>query len=161
MSVLMIEDTDASQGDLLLCEADFPPNYVNMKHPEDGKVTETPITPEFIRHKRPHHHRLVLRASFKLPNNNKFVAFSFVCDTGVPGSFYLAPFADKILEDGGRSLEDEAGNTYLTVLDKPAATQETPRSHQPANVIGLSMLEKLGLSVYPGGFSFEKKFEYF
>ena len=155
----MIDDAEASQADLLLSEADFPTNYIDMRHPKDGKATDKPITPEFIRNKRPHHHRLILRASVKL-ESGKCVPFSFVCDTGAPGSFYRAPFADKILADGGRRLEDEAGNTYIKVLGKPAATQETPRTHQPANIFGLSILEKLQLSVIPGGFSFAVKFDY-
>lgn len=159
MSVLMMDGAEASQGDLLLCEADFPSSYVNMKHPGDGILTDVPITPEFIRHHRPHHHRHILRASFKV-KNCKYVALSFVCDTGAPGSFYLSPWADRILEEGGRRLEDEAGNTYIRVLDKPAATQETPRTHQPANIMGLSIIEKFRMSVVPNSFSFEVQFKH-
>lgn len=156
----MVEDVEASEGDLLLCEADFPANFSGMKHPEDGMLLDNPITPEFIRHKRPHHHRLLLRVSFKL-ENGKYVPFTFVCDTGAPGSFYLSHFADKILEDGDRRKEDDAGNTFITVLNRPAATQETPRNHQPGNIIGLSLIEKLGLVVEKGTFKFIETFDCF
>lgn len=107
MSVLIVEDVEVSEGDLILGEADYPVNFAGMKHPEDGIPVDTPITPEFIRHKRPHNHRLLLRISFKL-ENGKYVPFTFVCVTGAPGSFYLAPFADKILDKGGRRKEDDA-----------------------------------------------------
>lgn len=159
MSILMMDGAEASQGDLFLCEADFPPSYVDMKHPDDGILTDEPIRPEFYRHRRPHHHRLIFRASFKV-NNGKYVALSFVCDTGAPGSFYLSPWADRILEEGGRRLEDEAGNTYVDVLNRPAATQETPRTHQPANIMGLSLLEKFRMLVVPEGFSFQVEFNH-
>ena len=155
-----MDGAEASYGDLQLCGADFPTHYVDMRHPDDGKITDESIEPEFYRHRRPHHHRLILRISFQL-ENGKYVALSFVYDTGAPGSFYLSPWADEILADGGRRLEGEAGNTYLKVLDKAAATQETPRTHQPANIIGLSMLEKLQFSVTPGAFTFAEQFPYF
>ena len=108
------------------------------------------------------HHRLLLRVSFKLANG-KFVALTFVCDTGAPDGLYLSPEADKILADGGRRMEDEAGNTYMDILGKPAATRDTPRTtHQPANMIGLSLRERLGLSLEEdGGFSFQQKFDFF
>ena len=160
-SVLIVEDVEASEGDLLLCEADLPANFAGMKHPEDGMLRDTPIPPEFIRHKRPHHHRLLLRVSFKLESSGNYVPFTFVCDTGAPGSFYLAPFADKILAEGGRHKEDDASNTFMTVLNRPAATQETPRNHQPGNSIGLSLIEKLGLVVEKGTFRFIETFDYF
>ena len=67
---------------------------------------------------------------------------------------------DKILADGGRRLEDEAGNTYIAVLEKNAATRDTPRTHQPGNIIGLTMLGRLGLSVDDDSFSFKTKTYY-
>jgi hypothetical protein len=159
MSLLMVDDTEVTEGDLLLHDADYPDSYVHMKHPEDGLPIERAIEPEFIRHRRAHHHRLLLRVSFKLVNG-KFAAFTFVCDTGAPDSFYLSPETDKILTDGGRRIEDEAGNTYIEILGKRAATRETPRTHQPGNIIGLSLLERLGLSVESEGFSFKQKFDF-
>lgn len=155
----MVDDNEVTEGDLVLHDADFPDSFVHMKHPEDGITADTAIEPEFIRHRRAHHHRLLLRASFKLAND-KFVAFTFVCDTGAPDSFYLSPETDKILSDGGRRVEDEAGNTYIEVLGKRAATRETPRTHQPGNIIGLTLLERLGLSVEIGEFSFKQKFDF-
>jgi hypothetical protein len=159
MSFLMIDDTEVAEGDLVLHDADFPDSYVHMKHPEDGVVVDGAIEPEFIRHKRAHHHRLLLRVSFRLANG-KFAAFTFVCDTGAPDSFYLSSESDKLLADGGRRLEDEAGNTYIEILGQRAATRETPRSHQPGNIIGLSLLERLGLSLEVGRFRFVQKFDY-
>jgi hypothetical protein len=63
-SALMVEQDDAADADLLLQEFDFPENYVNMAHPDDGNITSTPITPEFIRHSRRGHFRMLVRMSF-------------------------------------------------------------------------------------------------
>ena len=43
---------------LLLCDADFPCEYVNMQHPEDYKLQDAPITPSFIVNQRRGHARL-------------------------------------------------------------------------------------------------------
>jgi hypothetical protein len=160
MSLLMVDDDKVTEGDLLLHDQDFPDSFVHMKHPEDGIIVDHAIVPECIRHRRAHHHRLLLRVSFKLANE-KFVPFTFVCDTGAPDSFYLSPYADKILADGGRRIEDEAGNTFIAILNHPAATRDTPATHQPGNIIGLTLLERLGFSMDVGGFSFKQKFDYF
>lgn len=160
MSLLMVDDTEVTEGDLLLHDADFPDSYVHMQHRQDGVVVDHAIQPEFVRHRRAHHHRLLLRVSFKL-ENDKFVSFTFVCDTGAPDSFYLSPATDRILADGGRRVEDEAGNTYIDILGSRAATRETPRTHQPANIIGLTLLERMGLSLDIEGFRFTQQFEYF
>jgi hypothetical protein len=160
MSLLIVDDDKVTESDLMLHDEDFPDFFIDMKHPEDGVIVDSAIIPDFIRHRRPHHHRLLFRVSFKL-TNGKYVPFTFVCDTGAPGSFYLSPCTDHILGSGGRRLEDDAGNTFMIILNYPAATKETPRTHQPGNIIGLTMLEKLGLSVDTTGFSFEEKFDYF
>jgi len=39
---LMVDQNDAADADLLLQEFDFPENYVNMAHPNDGTITSTP-----------------------------------------------------------------------------------------------------------------------
>jgi predicted aspartyl protease len=160
MSLLIVDDNDVTDGDLLLHSEDYPSTFRNMKHEDDEVIADSAIVPDFIRHRRPHHHRLLLRVSFKL-TNGRFVPFTFVCDTGAPSSFYLSPSADQILGDGGRRLEDDAGNTYMVIMGHRAATKETPSTHQPGNIIGLTMLEKLGLLVDTTGFSFQEKFDYF
>ena len=38
MSCLMMDGAEASQGDLLLCEADFPASYVDMRHPDEVRI---------------------------------------------------------------------------------------------------------------------------
>jgi hypothetical protein len=119
------EDSEVTVGDFLLHDADFPKGYVHMKHPDDAvvPVTEQAIAPVLTRHKRAHHHQLLLRVSFKL-QDEKFVAFTFVCDTGAPDSIYLSPETDEILFEGGRRIEDDAGNTYINILGNRAATAE-------------------------------------
>jgi hypothetical protein len=38
----MVEQDDAADADLLFQEFDFPENYVNMAHPNDGTIMSTP-----------------------------------------------------------------------------------------------------------------------
>ena len=40
MASLMV---NAEEGDLLLCDDDFPDNFVHMAHPDDGKITQEPV----------------------------------------------------------------------------------------------------------------------
>jgi hypothetical protein len=159
MSVLLVEDSEVTVGDFLLHDADFPKGYVHMKHPDDAVVTEQAIAPVLTRHKRAHHHRLLLRVLFKLQDGN-FVAFTFVCDTGAPDSMYRYLETDEILFEGGRRIEDDAGNTFINILGNRAATRETPRTHQPAKTIGLTLLEHLGLSL-EDRFTLKKSFDFF
>ncbi len=158
-SVLMMEETEISTGDLLLQDIDFPPNYVHMAHPDDYKPSETPIPLSCLRHENLGHCRLILRVSFRL-NDDTYIPVSFVCDTGAPSSFYLSEPARNALS-GGRLHVDELGNLYINdVLSKNAACKETPPNHQPGNLIGLRMLERLGMTLHEGGVSFKKAFAF-
>jgi hypothetical protein len=38
----MVEQDDVADADLLFQEFDFPENYVNMAHPNDGTIMSTP-----------------------------------------------------------------------------------------------------------------------
>jgi hypothetical protein len=76
-SLLMIDDTEVTEGDLFLHDADFPDSYVHMKHPEDEVVVDGAMEPEFIRHRRAHHHRLLLRVSFRLANGKLLLLLLF------------------------------------------------------------------------------------
>jgi hypothetical protein len=82
MSLLIVDDDKVTESDLMLHDEDFPDSFKDMKHPEDGVIVDSAIIPDFIRHRRPHHHRLLFRVSFKL-TNGKYVPFTFVCDTRV------------------------------------------------------------------------------
>jgi len=70
--------------------------------------------------------------------------------------------AHNILQDAGRIQETETMSEMVKVNGKPALVQETPRDHKPANILGLLMLERMGLQLRFGGFSFsDPNFQFF
>lgn len=152
-SALMVDQNDAADADLLLQEYDFPENYVNMAHPNDGTVTSTPMTPEFIRHSRRGHFRMLVRISLRL-GDDRFVPYTFVCDTGFPIHIYLSEPAMSVLEAAGRIETDELGSLFITVAGRKSAIRVTPHTHQPGNILGMLMLERFGLQMREGSFTF-------
>ena len=157
-SVLIIEH-DNPASDLLLHANDFPENYVNMAHPDDGKIMTTPITPELIRHSRLGYFRMLFRISIRL-GENRFVAYTFVCITGAPMHFYFPEQALVVLEAAGRVETDEFGSSFITVSGRKAVVRVTPNSHQPGNLMGMLMLERLGLKMTEGSFTFANPLPY-
>ena len=158
-SVLIIDIDDAASSDLLLHRGDFPENYVNMAHPNDGKIVTTPITPELIRHSRLGHFRMLFRVSFRLGENG-YVSYTFVCVTGAPMHFYFHEQALAVLEAAGRIETDEFGSSFLTVAGRKASVRVTPQTHLPGNLMGMLMLERLGLRMTEGSFTFAHPLPY-
>jgi hypothetical protein len=103
--VLLVDQDDAADADLLLQEYDFPDNYVNMAHPDDGIVQDDPITPQFIQHSRRGHFRMLVRISLRL-GEKSFVPYTFVCDTGAPIATLLS------LRTGYEGLKNGWPNRY-------------------------------------------------
>lgn len=129
----MIEENHVTENDLLLCEADFPANYVHMAHPDDYKLVDAPLPITCLLHQMIGHWRLILRVSFRLKNGN-YLPMSFVCNTGAPYDFYFSEEAMEKLMTGGRLKEDEIGNAYLdNVVGRKAAVRQTYYTHKPAN----------------------------
>lgn len=156
MAFLMV---DADEGDLLLSDDDFPENFIHMVHPDDGKITQQPIQREFIRHQRLGHHRLIFRTSIKLAER-EFMSFSFVLDTAAPASIYFSPGASLNSLNGKRVVE-EGDVVYMEIGGKKAAVKETPHTHRPANIIGLPLLERFGLTLHPDkSFTFSNDFAF-
>ena len=152
-SVLMVDQSDAADADLLLQEYDFPENYVNMAHPDDGTVSSTPITPEFIRHSRRGRFRMLVRISLRL-GDDRFVPYTFVCDTGAPIHIYLSEPAMSVLEAAGRIETDDLGSLFITTAGRKSAVRITPHTHQPGNILGMLMLERFGLQMHEESFTF-------
>jgi hypothetical protein len=46
---------------------------------------------------------------------------------------------------------DAAGNDYINTLLGPMSVRETPSTHQPANIMGMELLAKLGFYMQPDG----------
>lgn len=143
----MMDATEVTAADLLLQDADFPGNYVDMQHPEDYELVDGALA-EYIPHFSGHHNRLIIRICWKV--GNKYMPMSFVCDTGAPMGLYLSEKASNLLRRHGRVIEDETGNEYAEIPGVgKAAVEPTPPGHAPANIMGLRLLVKLGLSLRP------------
>lgn len=156
----MINATEVAAAELLLQDADFPKDYVNMQHPDDYIVIDKPFV-EYIVNSSAHHNRLIVRVCWKV-NDDKYIPMSFVCDTGAPTALYLSQKAYKLLTDCKRVLEDDAGNVYASVHGTgSAAVEPTPPGHAPANIIGLKLLMRLKLNLSSSNFVFENIQGYF
>lgn len=114
----MIEQNDAADADLVLQEYDFPENYVNMAHPNDGTISSTPITPECIRHSRRGRFRMLVRISLRLGDDDRFVPYTFACDTGVPIHMYLSEPATSVLEEADRIATDELVFLFIIIAGR-------------------------------------------
>lgn len=111
----MIADEQTVIEELLVHDEDFPPNYVDMAHPDDYKLTHEKIC-QFIMHKRfGRHNRLIARVPWKV-QKEKYVYISFICDTGAPSHFYLSKKkALTTLSDHNILQNDERNNLYVKV----------------------------------------------
>jgi hypothetical protein len=101
---MVLGNTDPSGNDLLLDLGNFPPNYVNGYHPDDGIFDTRPIISEYIIYAGDKRLRLFLRISFRVLLNEKIYYFplSFLIDTGAMENFYLSPRSKKCFEGTNR-----------------------------------------------------------
>lgn len=147
----MISEEDMVDSELMLHAADYPRNFVNKMHPDDGRIFTSPISPETIFHKRIHHNRLLLRICIKIAKN-KYIPFTFVCDTGAPQYLYLSERVREAISP--RIITDDI-NEFIMYNGKRITIAGTPSNHDDCNIMGLMMLDILGLKVCAGNFEFE------
>ncbi|PRP79047.1 hypothetical protein PROFUN_13125 [Planoprotostelium fungivorum] len=137
----MMDEPGGIIHELLLTEEDYPNNYVQMHHPDDYKMVDSPITPEKVLVRRGvAHTRLILR---------KYTSVSFVCDTGAPGYLYLSKKAKDAIKS--RIKEDEVGSLYIQVGGKKFLVHDSPAQHNSSNIVGLRALKIWGLDLSQGG----------
>jgi hypothetical protein len=148
----------AADADLVLDSFDFPQYYVNMSHAEDGVVQDNPIEPQYIRYSEVGHSRMFVRISVRV--GDKYVPYTFLCDTGLPAHLYLSEPAGTAVKKAGQIKKTEVGTPYMMMSDRVAAVRVTPRSHQPVNILGMLMLERLGLQMSEGSFTFTEPVDY-
>ena len=115
----MINSTDVSAAELLLQDAVFPDNFINMHHPDYYKIvySDTSVRVhfvEYIPHFNGHHNRLIIRICWKV-SDSEYMLMSFVCDTGAPMGFYLCNEAMALLKGYRRIIEDETGTEYAYI----------------------------------------------
>lgn len=141
----MVLDVETDPLPQLNSEMDFPRHFQDMAHPDDFKITNAPIQPEFIMHIRRGHTKMICRFSWKLADN-KYCATSFVVATCVPKHFYLSVKTIDMLDENNRIVEDDIGYCHIQLSDKKVRLGE---SNQPANIIGLDMVRQLGAIEFP------------
>jgi len=147
---------------LTLYDVDFPKNYINQCHPTDYTLLNEPII-EHIYNTHDFHYRLLLRISFKVEGiegveGEQFIPITFVCDTGAPLYFYLAPKTLELLKFTGRYIiDEELGIKYITIIStgKKMPIHETPSHHPNINIMGLKALGRFKLRVDDESFSFD------
>lgn len=155
----MMNSTEVSAADMLLQNADFPGNYVDMQHPNDYKVISKHFV-EYIPHFSGHNNRLIVRVCWR-KSDKEFIPMSLFCDTGAPMGLYLSTKAISLLRSIERIVEDETGNEYVEIFGiGKASIEPTPPGHAPANIIGLRVIMKLELSTGKGSFRFNNTSEY-
>lgn len=135
----------------------------------DYLVASAPMHPESIIHSvRDRPDRLWLRVSWKL-SEGKFVPMSFLLDMGYlgyPKHLYLSQRAIDMLEHARLiGVDADTDVEYTTLFGRKCCVELTPSVNQPANIIGLKMLHRLGLQLsevsgYPH-FTFATPFQYF
>lgn len=149
MSIMMIfpeEEEEVKQ--MLLCAEDFPPNYVNFAHPQDYHVSSQPIEPEHIfSHRQGTHNRLLWRVSWDI-GDGKFMPMTFMLDTGAPKQLYLSqPALSKLEEIGLLKIDEDTDACWVQLFGRKCGVERTPHGRDPANIIGLRMLLRLGLQL--------------
>jgi hypothetical protein len=138
--------------DVLIGKEDFPDNYVNMAHAGDYKPSSEAISPSFIYNRGGiKHDRIIARVAWKCPNGS-FMPMSYICDTGATRQIYLSKLGFLVLAEKGLIMQDpELGTKYALVNGKKVAILPTPITFEPANLIGLPLLARFGLTLSPDG----------
>ena len=161
---MICEEDEGGASSVLLCDADFPCDYVNLRHPEDYELQDAPIAPSFIVNQRRGHARLILRISWRV--GGKFMPMSFIVDTGAIHPIYLGTLGMRLMEAHGRLAVDELGNDIVKLhrgdgRECSVHYEATPRAFDPANIIGLRFLLRFGLVIDGATFAFKESFDHF
>ena len=152
IAILCADQGDDGPEQMMFCNDDFPAHYVDFAHPTDYVPSATPIEPEYIlSERRGRHNRLLFRVSWHVPGC--FVPLTFVIDTGSPKHLYLSERAMTMLEARGIVHWDvDLDQSWVWLFGRRCAVDRTPRCHDPANIIGLKLLMRMGLALHlPGG----------
>lgn len=75
---------------------------------------------------------------------------TFVLDTGAPKQLYLCQAALNKLEDLGMirmmNTDEDMDAQWVQLFGRKCGVERTPPGHDPANIIGLRMLTRMGYS---------------
>lgn len=140
-----MDSDDIVESFMILSDLDYPGYYNGRMHPNDGKSCSSPEKPELLYHAKTYHNRLLLRIPFKL-SDNEFVTFTFICNTGFPGFFYLSDKVHNVISR--RIISNKGGNNYIDINGELLSVFEVPSNYGDSNILGLEMLSMLGLRVH-------------
>lgn len=142
---MLITEEDMIETEMMVREWDYPEGYVGKMHPYDRKNFVVPINPETTLLTK-----LFFRIAIKI-SEDKYIPFTFVCDTGLPGYLYLSETTRDLIAP--RILSDEFSK-YIIFNDKKIKVSGTPPKHEDCNFMGLRILSILGLQLFPDHFTF-------
>ena len=155
----MISVEEEESCHVMLCAADFPQEYVNMQHPDDYSLQDSPIVPSFVVNQRQGHARLIFRISWQ--TGSKFMPMSFIVDTGAVHPVYFGNVGMRLMEAHRLLLLDDLGTDVVKLRDCSVQYKATPKCYDPANIIGLRFLLRFGLVLEGASFRFNEHFAHF
>ncbi len=135
--------------DVLIGKQDFPDEYgKTLSHPDDYIRVEECMTPTIIYNDgEDKNERIIARFSWKSDDGKTYIPMSFICDTGATRHIFLSDAAFALLRVIRSIKKDELGTRYVVINGRKTALLPTPDSFQPANLIGLPLLSRFGLSI--------------
>ena len=143
---------ETANDEILLRYKNYPSKYVNKAHTEYYVYHDDHIR-ELLFNINGHCTRLLIRVSYKL--NEKYVPITCIYDTEAPIVLYLSQKARNILRE--RIKCDEINNEYMSIfinitLIKMGVKSTHSYIGEESNLIELSLLNLLGLSIDNGAF---------
>jgi hypothetical protein len=92
-----------------------------------------------------------------------FTIMTFVLDTGAP-KMYISQLAKPLLcAYTILGADEELGIEYVRFFGRKYRVENTPEGHAPANILGVKLLCRWGLTLHDEptfGFEFAKDFDY-
>lgn len=85
---------------------------------------------------------------------------TFVCHTAAPSYLYLSEQAMRVLEEGGRILDEDEVGLFVMIHGKKVAVKESPFQNG-VNITELLILEYMRLCIRQEEFTFEVEHEFF
>ena len=150
----------------LLTDEDFPPNFVNGKHPLDYLPVTKPILPEHLIHKfNDGNRRMIFRVSWKV--GEVYIPMTFLLDFRWPHLYLTAEAIEVLLKHDLISTKeyDEFDECHAKIhcgaQGEEIISVLCVLSPGTVNILGVRALLKLGLRLTDEGFSFDKNVPWF
>jgi hypothetical protein len=159
-SVMILPASNFSVRTIMLTNMDFPNNFVDMKYPDDYIPVADPTLQECTVHSCDTYLRLIMRISWKIDGG--FLPMSFILDTGAMSDVFLSKEGLAAFEKYKLVRRDGLDNRFAPLRfgkkndqQMKCLIQTTPENFEPANLIGLKLLLRLGLHLNKSSFEFD------